>query len=534
MGMRIKQLPPAVANQIAAGEVIERPASVVKELLENALDAGASQIHIEVGHGGLNLIRISDNGSGILAEDLPLAVAAHATSKISQLDDLYALNSMGFRGEALASIASVSKLSIISKTAIEDHATHLEVLGSELKLGPSARNIGTTIDVVDLFFNAPVRKQFLKTEKQEFLAIESVVKRFALSANHIAIQLKHNGRLILSLAEAKSEQSKIQRVAKIFGQAFIKESCYFEVEHGAMRLSGWVSGNGCQRSQNDRQWVYINQRMVKDKLLFHAIKQAYEGILHPGRFPACLLYFHLNTQEVDVNVHPTKHEVRFQQPRIVHDFFMTHISQALKPAVKELAPTIVPAKPVEEPLSYHLNESRPIFHTDASWLVLNNHYGIIFKANTPYLVDMKGLYQEGLRSYLLQQSLPLVSRPLLIPLRYPIPDGREACIPKIQKMLQDWGICLNIDRDFFKVATIPIAVPQLDIPALLEAVYRDELADQRMLEYLTTHQFFDARQLTVDEKNELYITLENIGAETSSFCKELTLDDCRKWLKSFV
>ncbi|CEG55837.1 DNA mismatch repair protein MutL [Legionella fallonii LLAP-10] len=328
--MRIHQLSSAIANQIAAGEVIERPASVVKELLENSLDAGADAISIEIGYGGLNQIKISDNGHGIIAEDLPLAVAAHATSKITTLDDLYAINSMGFRGEALASIASVAKVTISSKTAHQEHAMMLQVQNGQHVLSPCARTIGTTIDVVDLFFNAPVRKRFLKNEKLEFQAIELVIKRFALSAPHINLIVKHNGKLVLSLPAAIHEQAKRDRMAKIFGSSFIKDAIYLDVERGAMRLYGWISGPNYQRSQNDRQWVYINQRMIKDKLINHALKQTYDGMLYPGRFPACLLYFTINTAEVDVNVHPTKHEVRFQQPRLVHDFFTSQLSAALQ------------------------------------------------------------------------------------------------------------------------------------------------------------------------------------------------------------
>lgn len=327
--MRIHQLPSLIANQIAAGEVIERPASVVKELLENSLDAGSDAIMIEIGYGGLNQIKISDNGIGIVADDLPLAIAAHATSKISTLNDLYAIESMGFRGEALASIASVAKVTISSKPETQDTAMSLRVQGTEMSITPCARNQGTTIDVVDLFFNAPVRKRFLKGEKLEFQAIETVVKRFALSAPGIALTLKHNGKQILALPPAINEQTRLTRMTRIMGSKFMKNAIYLDVERGAMRLYGWISDTGFQRSQNDRQWVYINQRMVKDKLITHAIKQAYDDLLYPGRFPACVLYFSIEHGEVDVNVHPTKHEVRFQQPRLVHVFFYFTISNCI-------------------------------------------------------------------------------------------------------------------------------------------------------------------------------------------------------------
>lgn len=327
--MRIKSLSSVVANQIAAGEVIENPASVVKELLENALDAGATAITVDIGFGGLNQIKISDNGAGILAEDLPLAIAPHATSKLTQLSDLSTLTSMGFRGEALASIASVSRISISSKPAVQDHAMMLQADSEAVELSPCARSQGTTIDVRDLFYNAPVRRRFLKSERSEYLSIEQVVKRFALSAPEINLVLKHNDKWMLDLPAATHEQSLRVRIQRLLGKSFIEQAIPLDVERAGMHLTGWISGLAYQRSQNDKQWIYLNQRMVKDKLIQHAFKQAYETRLYPGRYPSCLLYLSIPTEDVDVNVHPTKHEVRFQQPRLVHDFIGSQITQAL-------------------------------------------------------------------------------------------------------------------------------------------------------------------------------------------------------------
>lgn len=533
--MRIRQLPPAVANQIAAGEVIERPASVVKELLENALDAGATAIHIEICHGGLNRIRVSDNGSGILAEDLPLAVAAHATSKIARLDDLYLLDSMGFRGEALASIASVSRLTLTSRTATEPMATSLEITPEGYKLSPAARNQGTTVDVADLFYNAPVRKNFLKNEKQEFIALDTIVKRFALSAPALAIQMKHNGKMVLSLAEARSEQTQLQRLAKIFGQAFVKEAAYFEAEHGAMHLSGWVSGTGCQRSQNDRQWVYINQRMVKDKLLNHAIKQAYEGILHPGRFPACLLYFRLDTRTVDVNVHPTKHEVRFQEPRLVHDFFSSQLSKVLKPPATVERPVLQADLPGEESAKYRLQESPPLFQRHAPWVILNSRYGLLLTAAKSCLVDMRAVYYTALLQRLRKQTLPLDSRPLLLPLRYALTEVHPEKIQSLQQALEPMGINIRQENNALQISTIPIALPALDLRGLLDFLLKADLPEgERMIACLCEYQFFDARQLGMEEKDEIYQMMEDVDAKDLPFCKELTVEDCQKWLESFV
>lgn len=327
--MRIQHLSPQVANQIAAGEVIERPASVVKELLENALDAGAKHIHVEIGFGGLNLIRVSDNGIGIVADDLVLAIAPHATSKIKQLDDLSHIDSMGFRGEALASIASISRFTLSSKPSHQDNAMRLQSDEQGCRQSPCARSQGTTIEVLDLFYNTPVRKKFLKGERIEFQAIETVVKRFALGAPQVALSLKHNGKEVFVLPAANDPHNERLRIQKVFGKSFMDEAIEIDTHYGHLHLRGWLSSPVYQRSQRDRQWTYLNRRMIQDKLLYHAIQQAYQTVLHPGRYATCLLYLTLPVDSVDVNVHPTKHEVRFQSPRMVHDFVVSVLTEKL-------------------------------------------------------------------------------------------------------------------------------------------------------------------------------------------------------------
>lgn len=451
-----------VANQIAAGEVIENPSSVVKELLENAYDAKANTISIDIGFGGLNQIKISDNGIGMVSEDLPLAIAPHATSKLTELGDLASLTSMGFRGEALASIAAVSRVTLSSKPSTQDTAMMLVSDGEDYQLSPCARSQGTTIDVRDLFFNAPVRRRFLRSERSEYLAIEQVVKRFALSAPSIAITLRHNGKPMLELPAATCEQTQRARVQKIFGKAFIDNACFLETEHGELRLTGWVSGDGYQRSQNDKQWFYLNQRMVKDKLILHAFKQAYDNRLYPGRHPACLLYLTLPTAEVDVNVHPTKHEVRFQQPRLIHDFVHQQVAEALAhialPPVQEeelcvdssleVSPTgpdfsVIPPyqtnhtlrePPQRSPLILRETyASRPtssyahVHHTIA-WMVLNSSYGLIPWKTEHYLFNINRAQQEQARFLLEQSTKPLSSRPLLVPVRIEMDDHARAGI----------------------------------------------------------------------------------------------------------
>ncbi len=537
MGLRIQQLPPLIANQIAAGEVIERPASVVKELLENALDAKADAITIEIGYGGLNQIKISDNGVGIIAEDLPLAVAAHATSKIKVLNDLYAIDSMGFRGEALASISSIAKVTISSKPTEQDTAMMLRVQGAQTVISPCARTQGTTIEVSDLFFNAPVRKRFLKSEKLEFQAIETVVKRFALSAPNISLTLKHNGKQILLLPAALNEQAQLIRMTRIFGTAFVKEAIFFDVERGAMRLYGWVSGANYQRSQNDRQWVYINQRMVKDKLLNHAIKQAYDGVLHPGRFPACILYLTINHAEVDVNVHPTKHEVRFQQPRLVHDFFTSQLIAALQSNNKEQSYQLPQGIPQQEgaicepyPQLGTFNQVINPPQAEVSWFFLHAAYVVTWIKQQPYIVNLMALYKDFLHQQLITLSLPLKSRPLLVPLRYALPYpviDRTMLIENLSQL----GITMEVScENEALIRTIPLSVPYLDLRLFLDAVI--ELQDaslSQLIELMSQSQIFAPQMLSHEEKmelNQVLISAQNKESQKAGLFKAITSEDC--------
>jgi DNA mismatch repair protein MutL len=556
MGMRIVQLSTAIANQIAAGEVIERPASVVKELLENSLDAGASAIDIETNYGGLNQIKISDNGFGIMAEDLSLAVAAHATSKITTLDDLYAIRSMGFRGEALASIASIAKLSISSKTKEQEHAMMLTTQGAKQAISPCARSVGTTIEVCDLFFNAPVRKRFLKSERLEFQAIEGVVKRFALSAPHIAISLHHNSKHIFSLPSALNEQTRKVRMTKIFGSSFVEHAVFLDVDQGGMRLCGWVSGVGHQRSQNDRQWVYINQRMVKDKLINHALKQAYDGLLHPGRFPSCLLYFTINTDEVDVNVHPTKHEVRFQQPRLVHDFFIAQLTKALKTQVPDLTELPEQYNSLCEPQpqfkkaelrrvdfnSQAVRTASPVSNHGAKndgteerpWTILNKQYSLLWVEQQPYLVDVAALYSSWLRQHLTTESSPLASRPLLVSIRYPLSVTMKQRFDELALCVRALGIALDALNDDLVIRSIPVCSPYLDLKVFFASL--DELdfySLEQVQEHMVQAQAIDVQQLSPDERMALshyLIHTQNNETPLSLAFKPLTVEACRMLL----
>lgn len=327
MAQKIHALPSLLVNQIAAGEVVERPASVIKELVENSLDANASQVDVEVIQGGVKRIRITDNGFGIDKEDLPLALSRHATSKLSSLEDLERIASMGFRGEALPSIASVSRLQMTSSTNDAEHAWMIE--GSDNMVKPAAHPVGTTLEVHDLFFNTPARRKFLKTEKTEFSHIEQAIKRLALARFEIGFSLKHNGREIFSVKPATSIEQMQARLNALLGQAFVENSLFFEHEAAGLKMWGWVALPTFSRSQADMQHFYVNKRMVRDKLVTHAIRQAYADVLYHGRQPAYVLYLELNPALVDVNVHPTKHEVRFREGRLVHDFIFRTLHQVL-------------------------------------------------------------------------------------------------------------------------------------------------------------------------------------------------------------
>lgn len=340
---RIQKLTPLLSNQIAAGEVIERPASVIKELVENSLDANATQIEVDVQKGGSKLLCVRDNGCGIHQEDLLLALDRHATSKISKNEDLENIHSLGFRGEALASISSVSRTAIIS--AVKD-ATGWQI-NSDFEIKPAAHPMGTTIEVRDLFFNTPARRKFLRADKTEFDHIEEVIKRLALSFFNVNFILKHNDRVIKHYRSADSLPLQEQRLSGLCGQAFVDNSlkiCFAMNEE--LSLRGWIGLPSFNRAQADLQYFYVNGRIVRDKLVSHAVRQAYHDVMFGDRYPAYVLFLTIPSSEVDVNVHPTKHEVRFRESRLVHDFILKGIKDAISalrpgmPKVVEYAETL--------------------------------------------------------------------------------------------------------------------------------------------------------------------------------------------------
>ncbi|SEH59964.1 DNA mismatch repair protein MutL [Rheinheimera pacifica] len=329
--MPIRILPPQLANQIAAGEVVERPASVVKELVENSLDAGADQIEIDIEKGGSKLIRVRDNGSGIAEQELVLALSRHATSKITDLDDLEAITSLGFRGEALASISSVSRLTLTSKTLEQSAAWQASAAGRDMQVEvrPAAHPVGTSIEVLDLFFNTPARRKFLRTDKTEFSHIDELIKRLALSRYDVSWQLSHNGQAVRRLKAAKTEEQRQKRVAALCGRVFAENAAFIQNQYGDVRIWGWIVQPQACSSQLQCQYSYVNGRMMRDKLLNHAIRQAYGDMLTADQQPAFVIYLELDPRQVDVNVHPAKHEVRFHQARLIHDFVVSALGDAL-------------------------------------------------------------------------------------------------------------------------------------------------------------------------------------------------------------
>ena len=331
MTTKIHQLTPRLANQIAAGEVVERPASVIKELLENCLDAQANKIDVDVEQGGVKLMRVRDNGTGIGEQDLGLALSRHATSKISSLEDLESVQSLGFRGEALASVSSVSRLTLTSNIEGQGSAWQVMTEGRDMtpQLQPAAHPVGTSVEVRDLFFNTPARRKFLRTEKTEFGHLEEVIKRLALSRFDVAFSLKHNQKVIHNLRPADTQAAQEKRVASVCGPAFMQQALHIEMEAPGLKLWGWVGLPTFSRSQMDLQYFFVNGRVVRDKLVGHAVRQAYRDVLYHGRHPAFVLYLDLEPANVDVNVHPTKNEVRFRDGRLVHDFIFRSLHKAL-------------------------------------------------------------------------------------------------------------------------------------------------------------------------------------------------------------
>jgi len=367
---RILPLPDLLISQIAAGEVVERPASVLKELLENSIDAGAREISVQLMAGGVRSLRVADDGGGIAAADLPLALARHATSKITSLEDLEQVDSLGFRGEALASIVSVARLQITSRQQDAPHAFRID--GQLLSVTPAALDAGTAVEVSDLYYNTPARRKFLKTEQTEFAHCDEIFRRIALARPAVALQLQHNGTLKHRLTAGDLPQ----RITALLGEEFVAQARAISVDAGTLRLIGFAALPAYSRASRDAQYFYVNGRFVRDKLLSHAARQAYEDVLHGQRHPAYALFLELDPGEVDVNVHPAKIEVRFRDARAIHQFVFHAVQRALATSASHAEPirasaagafasNAMPAMPrfqsglsVEQPVAAYLDSMR--------------------------------------------------------------------------------------------------------------------------------------------------------------------------------
>ncbi len=564
--MRIHSLPTQLVNQIAAGEVVERPASVVKELVENCFDAGATQIVIDIEQGGARLIKIRDDGCGIDKEDLALALSRHATSKIATLKDLEQVASMGFRGEALASTSSVARLTLISRVTDSDCAWRVNADGSEQDFDPQPdpHPQGTTVEVRDLFYNTPARRKFLKAEKTEFSHIETLIKRMALSRFDIGFTLTHNQKEVLKLKPALTSNEQAQRVAGICGSAFIESSVSIDFAASGLQLGGWVGLPTFSRSQQDMQFFYVNGRLIRDKLVAHAVKQAFQDVLFHGRHPVFVLYLTLDPTLVDVNAHPAKLEVRFREGRLVHDFLFSALHRSLAevrpgqvqhldiqqlPAVLEassvaqrpvpvyqsrsLQQTVLPlrveediqayaslypkiaspsyATPVQQP-----NEDRPlgnaIAHLHSIFILAETKTGII-------LVDAHAAHErvtyERLKQQHQQGAVP--SQPLLLPIKLRVSIKEADLAEQEHAFFSELGFELNRSGpETLVLRSIPVLLADHDTETLI----RDVLAD--ILEH-------GSSQRIQDQANEILATVACHGAVRAN--RRLTIDEMNALLR---
>jgi DNA mismatch repair protein MutL len=509
----IQILPARLANQIAAGEVVERPASVIKELIENSLDAGATRIDIEVDKGGHKRILVRDNGSGIPEQELQLALSRHATSKITCLDDLEQIISLGFRGEALASISAVARLTLSSKPAAQQQGWQARAEGRDMavSLAPVAHPDGTSVEVVDLFFNTPARRKFLRTEKTEFAHIDEIVRRVALSRFDVAFSLKHNGKILRQYPQANNDQARDKRIALVCGGKVMDEALKVQSEFQQLHLSGWLCTE--PQPQNDIQYFYVNGRMMRDKLINHAIRQAFEGWLPPDTHPAFVLYLQLDAREVDVNVHPAKHEVRFHQSRMVHDFIYRALRDMLEQSTTEeakdnnLAQTLPPAEPAHNyirPLQSRVTETASTYSnrtpaaprspsagaseayqrlmktsekadlTDIDWMLIRQRYLLLEWQQQYWLLPLYKLQRHRLIS---QVSRADVSQPLLMPVAISADQNMRQNFHRLAGPLEAMGLDLQLVRDRLLLKQVPAGLRNLDWSAVLPALLQGEEND---------------------------------------------------------
>ena len=556
--MPIQQLPGHLINQIAAGEVVERPASVVKELVENSLDAGADDVRVDIAAGGATLIRVRDNGAGIGRDELALALSRHATSKICSLEDLEAVVSLGFRGEALPSIASVARLVLTSCPAGEETGWQVEADGGEISdPRPAAQPHGTTVEVNDLFYNTPARRRFLRTERTEFGHIEKWLRRLALSRPGVAFTLTHNNRTVLKLPAAVSREQQLQRLARLCGEAFAEQSIHLEHEGDGVALQGWIGLPTYNRSQPDQQYWFVNGRAISDRTLTHAARHAYRDVLFHGRFPAYVLNLAMDPAGVDANAHPAKHEVRFRDGRRVHGI----VAQTLEAALRDTRPGGHASAPVSI-VRHPQTEQRPMPLRIAGGGGAAGGvrealagYGVLSRATTAPEVDtapgevpplgfaiaqLAGIYilaenndglvvvdmhaaHERITYEKLKKSFDdraIVRQPLLVPVTIAVAENEADRVEQAAQDLEALG--LSVDRagpTTLVVREIPAILKDSDVESLLRDLLADfaeagsssrvEAASDELLATMACHHSVRAnRSLSLDEMNALLREME--------------------------
>ena len=496
---RISELPATLASQIAAGEVIERPAAVVKELLDNSIDAGADNVTVAVVDGGHKLVSVSDNGHGIHPDDIELALRSHSTSKINAQSDLDCITSLGFRGEALASIAAVSGFLLVSRTEQSDSAWSLSfdpVSGHSI-LKPAARARGTTVEAADIFQATPARRKFMRSRTTEFLHITEIFKRVACSRFNVTFTLAHNNKTHLRYRACADNMP--ERVEDVFGRRFAAESIPVNYESGGMRLWGWLGGGSLSRSQSDRQFCFVNGRVVRDKKIFHAVRAAFEEALPTGRYPACLLHLDIDPAITDINVHPTKSEVRFRDNRGVHDFILISLRDALKAAhsldvdasggAPENSQAAYPAqrghshrRQVEEAGLFYQN----LVSTEQQDDLLDRTAGLGVPrlALSPELAlaqrneDFILLNYRAARAYVLEYRLTqerlnegVRRRPLLVPVHIEVGNLQVDLVAQYADLLDAVGLSLRVVSDnAISIREIPALLEEADVRTMVSAV----------------------------------------------------------------
>jgi DNA mismatch repair protein MutL len=546
---QIQLLDTQLANQIAAGEVVERPASLVKELIENSLDAGATTIDIDIEHGGCKLVQVRDNGSGINRDELPLALSRHATSKIQNLQDLEAVSTLGFRGEALASIASVSRLTLTSNTDSAGSGWRISAAGKDMEITtePAAHPQGTTVTVRELFFNTPARRKFLRKEKTEFGRLDDVIRRMALSHLEVTFNLRHNSKVVRQYRGATDDTLRQRRIGVVCGTTFIEQARFVDVERGGLRVWGWLGSPHLSRSQADQQYFFVNGRSIRDRVVSHAIRQAYRDVMYHNRHPVCVLFLELPAKEVDVNVHPTKQEVRFRHSRSVHDFLFSTLHRAVADftpgetvpqgeGASQISNPVLPDGQLAAPMSEHggqpgfpLGDSGPSNIAEQISVYKTLHTPVTgdrgdWQGKTPQanpnngqspplgyaLTQLKGIYilaenELGLvlvdmhaaherityeKLKIAYDTKRLAAQPLLVPMTVSVSEQEADCAEQYLDLFHNVAIELQrTGPEEISIREVPALLGDTDIVTLV----RDTLAD------LNTHGSSDQVEVMVDE-----------------------------------